>query len=132
MTDDDEFGLDDPDLRVFFSIYGVIRFDAAAVAGALRDGRLTPMQAHGLANLLEGKHPQGLTLKMQGQGKGWKPAAEQAARYNRLMSVGAFVTRRLKVGQTLEEAVMDASEEFGVSDATVYRDLNMYRSQAPE
>lgn len=130
MSDDEDWGLNDPELRVFYSVYGLVRFDAAAVADALRNGKMTPMQSYGLANLIEGKHPQGLSLKIQGQGKGWKPAAEVAARYKRSMRVGDYITHKLAAGDSVEQAVIDASMRFGVSEPTIYRDLAMYRLQA--
>lgn len=128
MNDGGKFGEDDPSLAAFYSVYGLIRFDPKAVALALRNGTLTSMEAHGLANLLEGTHPQGLTLKMMGQGRGWKPAAETAARYDRLMMIGTFLERSLLAGNKMENAVIDAASEFGISEPTVYRDFQMYRS----
>ncbi|WP_375178088.1 hypothetical protein [Sphingobium yanoikuyae] len=113
---------------VFFSVSGVTRFDAKAVADALRHRHLTPMEAHGLANLLEGKHPHGLKLVMQGQGKGWKPIAEGAAAYRRLMLIGKFVEEKVLSGCTTEDAVFDAAIEFCCSEATIYRDLRLYRA----
>ena len=113
---------------VFFSVTGVARFDASAVAAALRAGTLTKLEAIGLTNLLEGKHPQGLQLKMAGQGKGWKPLAEKAAAYERIKAIGQFVNERLSSGNTVEAAVLDAAAEFGISEPTVYRDLRLSRS----
>jgi|GEM_PF-2440295 len=69
----------------------------------------------------------GLTLKMQGQGKGWRPWSEGAAAWNRLCAVGKYVDSRLIDNCTVEEAVNDAAEFFGVSEPTIYRDLRLYR-----
>ena len=115
------------DERVVFSVIGLMRFDAQAVAQALRSRPLNPREAHGLADLLEGKHPNGLRLEMQGQGKGWKPIYEKATAYDRLIAVGKFVEARQADNNTLEEAVIDAAEEFQISESTVYRDLQLYR-----
>ena len=111
---------------VLASVLGLARFDAALVASALRRGTLSKLAAHGLANLIEGKHPEGLKLVMQGQKKGWKPALEAAASYERVLAIGDFVSRKLADGDTKEGAVIDASEAFEVSEATIYRDLRLY------
>jgi len=59
---------------------------------------LSKLSAHGLANLLEGRHPAGLRLVMQGQGKGWKPLVEGAVAHTRIMKVGRFVDEQLAKG----------------------------------
>jgi hypothetical protein len=124
MTQDSDISDDD---RVLFSVIGVIRFDAHAVANALRSRPLSRLEANGLANLLDGGNPNGLHLEMRGQGKGWKPIYETATAYNRLMAIGSFIDTQMSDNNTLEEAVLDAVEEFRVSEATVYRDLRLYR-----
>lgn len=113
-------------VAVFASVYGFTRFDASKVAAALRAGKLTKMEAHGLANLLEGKHPDGLRLVMKGQGKGWKPVLDGARSYERCMAIGKFVTAARGRGLTYEASIFDASEHFGISEAIVARDLRLY------
>lgn len=125
MLDQDELER----MAVFGSVYGLMRFDSARVAAAVRSGTLSPMEANGLANLLEGKHPRGLRLVLQGQGKGWKPLIESAQHYERVMAIGAFVLNARKNGLTAEQAVIDAAEQFNLSEPTVWRDLNIYKME---
>lgn len=113
--------------RVRFSVMGIMRFDAEAVADALRTRPLTQLEAEGLANLIDGSRPDGLRLKMQGQGKNWRPIAEGAAAYDRMMAIGSFVDAQLASGGTVEEAVIDAASSFRVSEPTIYRNLRTYR-----
>lgn len=96
-------------------------------AEAVRNRSLTPGEAHGLANLLEGTHPQGLRLKMTGQGKGWWPIVEGYKAFQRAKAIGAFVEERLKSREPWEGAVIDAAEQFGVYEATVSRDVRIFR-----
>jgi hypothetical protein len=114
-------------MRVFGSLTGITRFDAQAVADALRTRPLTRLEAVALANLIDGSNPTGLRLAIKGQGKGWIPMIEAAARFDRLRAVGAFVDERLSDGETLEAAVIEAAENFGFSEPTIYRDLALYR-----
>jgi hypothetical protein len=120
------------DLRVRLSLMCVMKFDAQAVAHALRTRPLSPLEALSLANLIEGNHPRGFRLKMQGQGKGWKPMADKAAAFRRLMAIGSHVDAQLAEGNTVEDAVIDAASEFSVSEPTVYRDLRLYRQGKAE
>lgn len=116
--------------RLLLGLWGVIKFDAAALAHALRSRSLTPIEAEFLAKMLEGKHPLGLELKLKGQGNkvNW---SEAAAAYDRLMAIGRFVDAREAEGITTQAAVFDACEEFGISEATIYRDLALYRLRDP-
>lgn len=113
--------------RVKYSVIGFMKFDAEAVAHALRTRPLTAFEARSLANLIDGKNPRGLRLEMRGQGRGWRPIVEAAAAYERVMAVGHFVEAQLAKGGSVEEAVIDAAQRFGISEPTVYRDLSHYR-----
>jgi len=120
----DQFEEDHP---VIASVYGLGRWNAAAVADAVRRQALSKAEAAGLANLIEGRHPQGLRLEIVGQGKGWMPATDKAKRWDRLIRVGKFVEGLIADGATWEEAVFDAEDHFGLSAPTVARDLRLYR-----
>jgi len=111
----------------FFSLEGVMRFDEKAVASCLRKGELSQRALEMLARLIEGSHQEGLSLQLKGQGKGWTPMFEKAQATDRHMEIGAFVDKRTAEGCTVEDAVFDASEEFDLSEATIRRDLQMYR-----
>lgn len=113
-------------MAVFGSILGLLPFDAAKVAEALRSGTLSKLETIGLANLIEGNRPDGLRLVMQGQGKGWRPLIEKTQHYYRVMAVGAFVRECRDRGLTAEEAVIDAGEHFALSEPTIWRDLRLY------
>lgn len=126
-----------PDLTggdlAFYSLVGVMRFNAEAVADALRAGTLSPFAIECLAKLIDGTHSGGLRLSLKGQGKGWKPIYETAQAYDRLMEIGRFCEERRTSGCSYEEALLDAAEKFGISEATVARDWRLYRlSQSPE
>lgn len=109
------------DERCIHSIFGSIRFDAAAVARALRSRPLTPFEAHGLANLLENNRPDGLHLKMVGQGRNWIPVFEKVARYERCMEIAKMVEQLRSGGESWEQAILATAECFSVSEPTVAR-----------
>ncbi len=117
-----------PDEIVRFSLMGLMRFDAVAVADALRNGRISPLGLISLAKMIDGTHSMGLRLVLKGQGKGWRSMHDNAKHYERVMSIGEFVDRRLIDVATVEEAVMDAAEHFQLSEPTIYRDLRLYRN----
>ena len=124
MITDEEFTEDE---RARYSIWGFMRFDAAAVANLLRSRPLSRAEAGLLGKMLEGQHPLGLRLEVRGQGKGWKPMFEKAWAYRRTVAIGSHIDAQLEKGCTVEEAVIDAAEAFNVSEPTVYRDLSLYR-----
>lgn len=113
--------------RAFYSIVGAIRFDSQAVAKRLRSGPLSLFESRILADLMDGNNPQGLRLELRGQGKGWIPMAESAAFWNRMMAIGQFVESELERGRDLDDAVHNATEKFGLSEATIFRDLRNFR-----
>ena len=115
------------DERAFLSLLGVIRFDRTAVANVLRKRPLSNLEGLALANLIEGKQPQGLRFEIHGQGKGWRPLAETASAYDRLVSIGERIDKGIVAGQKTEEVVNDLAEESGLSNPTLYRDLRLYR-----
>lgn len=114
--------------RSLLSIMGVIRFDAKAVANALRSRPLTVLEAHGLANLIEGKHPQGISLKVLGQGRNWQPIREGSQRYNRAIAIAREVRKAMGAGETWESAIQAAAEHFRASEATIARNVALARS----
>lgn len=111
---------------VFMSVYGIAKFDVQAVANAVRNRTLTSMEAWGLANLLEGKHPDGLFLKLHGQGNA-ETIQEGAIHYQRILSIGRQFYGKMAVGDTEEGAVNEIADELNLSEATVRRDLRIYR-----
>ena len=113
--------------RCFHSIFGFIRFDYEAVANALRTGTLTPVEMDGLASLLEGYRPDGLSLKIMGQGRNWMPISEAAARFRRATRIANMMDELLQSGVSWEAATIDTAEHFGVSEATVSRDARLMR-----
>ncbi len=115
------------DERARYSLFCVMRFDRDAVAAALRAGSLNRIAIESLAKLIEGSHPTGIRLAVKGQGKGWKPIYDRAKSYDRLMAIGRFIDARVSERCSLEDAVIDATEAFGLAEATIYRDLKLYR-----
>lgn len=109
-------------------IWGIDRWDGELVARAVRSGALTQSRLfpEALAKLFEGTHPQGLRLVMHGQGNA-STVSERAQLYDRLMSVGAFIETALSSGETWENALIDAADQFNISEATAARDLRLFR-----
>ncbi|MBP6363761.1 MAG: hypothetical protein KA329_09600 [Novosphingobium sp.] len=116
-----------PQQRANYSLLGAIRFDAPAVADAIRAGSLPPFAMECLAQLIEGSRPNGVRLAIKGQGKGWKPIYEKAKAFDRLIAIGGFIDEQIAKGCSVEGAVIEAAETFGLSEPTVYRDLSWYR-----
>lgn len=114
--------------RCLFSVMGVIRFDVEAVTKAIRSRPLSTLEAHGLANLIEGKHPQGISLKVCGQGRNWQPIREGSQRYNRALAIARKVRIVMDTGETWESAVQAAAEHFRTSEATIARNVALARS----
>ena len=110
---------------VFFSVNGLVPFDASAVAAAIRDGKLTPMQAYMLAAMIDDTHPKGLKLKLHGQGSG-RTMFEEAKAYDRIQKIAAFIEGQVAAGSTENQAILTAEVELDVSVATVRRDWRDY------
>lgn len=120
------------DERCTFSILGAIRFDASAVAEALRSRPLTMLERHGLANLLEGKRPDGLKLMIAGQGKNWHPWFESSQRYDQAIAMAAMMDAEMANGASWEEATLATADRFSVSESTVSRRVGIGRILANE
>lgn len=121
------------DERCTFSILGVIRFDASAVAKALRSRPLTYLEIHGLANLLDGKRPDGISLAITGQGRNWRPIREGAQMHDRAIGFAKMMDELMASGESWEQATFATAEHFGVSESTVSRNVDAGRAlQATE
>jgi hypothetical protein len=114
--------------RCFLSLCGAILFDYEAVANTIRSGSLTPLASQLLANMLVGKGPDGLTLKLTGQGRNWKPVSERVAEFERAKDVTKMLDRLIEAGATWEEATSDIAEQLSISESTVSRRVVMGRA----
>jgi hypothetical protein len=114
--------------RALLMLWGASRWDGDLVAKVLRSGCFKKSQLfpEAMARLLDGTHPEGLRLLLRGQGN--SPTVEEASiKYDRLRAVGAYVEDRLSAGENWEAAMLDAAEQFGISEATVARDHRLHR-----
>ncbi len=114
------------DERCIFSILGAIRFDAEAVAKALRTRPLSYLEASGLANMLEGKRPDGLRLQLTAQGKGWKPIKDAHDEYRRCIAIGERFEEIRPTHDKWIEAVEQLSIEFGLGESTIAQQLALF------
>ena len=106
---------------------GITRWDGHSLASYLRK---TPKPSRivilAIASLIDGSRPDGMHLKLRGQGSGMT-IKEGANAYNQVLEIGEFFREREAVGETWEEVVFDASEQFGISEATVSRRLALFK-----
>lgn len=107
--------------RCIHSLFGTIRFDYKAVANALRSRSLTILQSHALADLIEGTRADGVSLKVDGQGRNWTPIEEDAAKFHRAIAISNMMNRLRQSDETWEQATLETADYFGISESTVSR-----------
>ena len=108
-------------------VLGSKRWNGDAVGKYLRQ-QYPPSKLviHGLANLLSATAPNGLVLKLHGQGNAQTDFEGYVAYYETL-AINAYVKANSEPGLPQEDLIFDAAEHFGVSEATIRRRLRTYQ-----
>ena len=106
---------------------GITRWDGHSLANYLRRTRKpSRLVILAIASLIDGSHPDGMHLKLRGQGSGMT-TKQCADAYNQVLKIGEFFRDREDIGATWEEIVFDAVELFGISESTVSRRLALFK-----
>ena len=109
-------------------VLGAKRWDGDAVGNYLRNeyppNKLVIVR---LAILLAAKSPDGLVLKLHGQGNGLT-SFESYNEYYEILAINEYLETHFEASTSREALIFDAAEFFGLSEATVRRRLRSYET----
>lgn len=109
-------------------VLGAKRWNGDAVGNYLRNEYPpSKLVINGLAKLLAAQSPDGLVLKLHGQGNG-QTSFESYSEYYETLSINEYLERHSKTGTSREALIFDAAEIFQLSEATVRRRVRSYET----